>query len=156
MQILSQSVRQTLYIGKRLSRHLRKGDILCLCGGLGSGKTVLVKGIAQGLGVAKNRITSPSFVLLRQYHRARLPLYHFDLYRLKALKDIAYLGYHEYLYGEGVSVIEWAERLGRLLPAEYLGVELSVKGNRRRLLKFKACGRHYQELLAKINENLRP
>jgi len=155
MEIISKSINDTLKTGKRIAGNLAAGDIICLFGELGSGKTVLTKGIASGLGIDKSKIVSPSFVLIRQYNKSRLPLYHFDLYRLKALKDIAFLGYEEYLYGEGVAVIEWADRLGRIMPKEYLGIELLVRGDSRRLIKFTGRGRHYKELLDKIYEDIR-
>lgn len=155
MNLISKSVRDTLSIGRKLSRHLKPGDIICLFGELGSGKTVFTKGVARGLGISENKITSPTFVLIRQYEDSRLPLYHFDLYRLKELKDIAYLGYQDYLYGQGVSVVEWADRLGRMLPREYLKIVLSVKGKSCRLLRFSGSGRRYKELLSQINEDTR-
>ncbi len=155
MEIISRSVNQTLNIGRKISARLGAGDIVCLFGELGSGKTVLSKGIAWGLGINRSSIVSPSFVLIRQYYRSRVPLYHFDLYRLKALKDIAFLGYEEYLYGEGISVVEWADRLGKIMPKEYLGVELAVKGKTQRVIGLKARGRHYQALLDKIYEDIR-
>ena len=137
-------------IGAKLAKNLRKGDIICLLGQLGSGKTVLTKGIAQGLGIAPGKIVSPSFVLMRQYNRSRLPLYHFDLYRLKLAKDIASLGYEEYFYAEGVSVVEWADRLGCLLPKEYLRIELAIKSDSQRVFKLQAFGSRYKELLERI------
>lgn len=137
-------------IGAKLAKNLRKGDIICLLGQLGSGKTVLTKGIAQGLGIAPGKIVSPSFVLMRQYNRSRLPLYHFDLYRLKLAKDIASLGYEEYFYDEGVSVVEWADRLGCLLPKEYLRIELAIKSDSQRVFKLQAFGSRYKELLERI------
>ncbi len=155
MQINSGSVNQTLKLGKIVARHLGKGDILCLFGELGSGKTVLTKGIACGLGLAKDKITSPTFVIIREYRGLRLPLFHFDLYRIKSPQDILALGYEEYLEDGGVTVIEWADRLGYLLPPEYLKIELSVKSDCQRLLKFFARGKNYQELLDKIDEDIR-
>ena len=79
MDVISKSVAQTLNLGRRLARNLKAGDILCLFGNLGSGKTVLTKGIAEGLGVDKSKVISPSFVLIREHRQGRLPLYHFDL-----------------------------------------------------------------------------
>ncbi len=84
MKLSSPSVRDTLNIGRLIARMLKRADIICLSGELGSGKTVLAKGIAWGLGIKKDEILSPTFVLLRQYPDARLPFYHFDLYRLKS------------------------------------------------------------------------
>jgi len=137
-----------------IARNLKKGDIVCLSGELGSGKTVLVKGIAQGLGIAKKHIISPSFVLIRLHTEGRLPLYHFDLYRLKDPVEISSLGYEEYFFDAGVAVIEWAERLKYLVPEERLSVQMSVKGSSRRVLEFSARGRRYTGLLRKINEDI--
>lgn len=154
-KITSKSVRNTLALGAKIAKNLEKGDIICLFGQLGSGKTVLTKGIAQGLGISISKIISPTFVLVRQYNKSRLPLYHFDLYRLKALKDIVVLGYEEYFYNEGVSVVEWADRLESLLPKEYLKVELSIKPDAQRWFQFKAFGNRYKKLVDKIYENIR-
>jgi tRNA threonylcarbamoyladenosine biosynthesis protein TsaE len=140
MKIISGSVRETLAIGRHLASNLRRGDIVCLSGQLGSGKTVLAKGIAAGLGIKTARIISPTFVLLREYPGARIPLYHFDFYRLTTASDIALLGYEEYFYGDGVTVIEWPDRLKRLMPREYLKVSLSILGPSRRRLEMKAVG----------------
>lgn len=155
MRIISDSVSYTIKTGSALARNLKPGDIICLSGNLGSGKTVLTKGIAQGLGVARSKVISPSFVLLREHMQGKLPLYHFDLYRLSMPEDILALGYEEYFYGSGVTVIEWAERLKYLLPSESLSVELSIKGGSRRVLKFSAKGLRYRELLKRINEDIR-
>jgi tRNA threonylcarbamoyladenosine biosynthesis protein TsaE len=153
MEIISKSVKDTLDIGKVIAKNLQKGDIICLFGELGSGKTVLTKGIAGGLGIEKSRIVSPSFVLIRQHNSAKLPLYHFDLYRLKDPKDIVTIGYEEYLYDDGISVIEWADRLKYILPKEFLKIELFIKSKKQRLLKFKAFGNRYKELLERIHES---
>lgn len=150
MRILSRSVKNTLDLGSKIAKNLKKGDIICLFGNLGSGKTVLTKGIARGLGIPKDKIISPTFVLLRQYLNARLPLYHFDLYRLGNTPDILGLGCEEYFYDEGVTIIEWADKLNYLLPKEYLEVKLTTKGRLNRLLQFKAIGKRYQGLLKKI------
>jgi len=150
MQVISRSLNQTLKIGKKIAASLCTGDIICLFGELGSGKTALVKGIAQGLGINKEQVVSPSFVLLRAYAKAKLPLYHFDLYRLKAAQDIRGLGYEEYFYAQGVSVIEWADRLGYFLPQECLKIELFHKSKAQRLLKFSASGSRYRQLLKEI------
>ncbi|KPK97296.1 MAG: hypothetical protein AMJ95_09780 [Omnitrophica WOR_2 bacterium SM23_72] len=150
MDVISGSVRDTLGIGRRLAKFLKAGDILCLFGGLGSGKTVLTKGIAEGLGIDKNKVTSPSFVLIREHRHARFPLYHFDLYRIKRPKDILALGMDEYLYADGVTVIEWADRLGPFLPNGYLKAEIFVKDGSMRRLRFSSRGRRAKELLEKI------
>jgi len=130
-----------------IAGNLAKGDIVCLFGSLGAGKTVLVKGIAEGLGIKKREIISPTFVLLQE-HRGRVPFYHFDLYRLTNPKDILDLGYEDYLYDDAVTVIEWADRLKYLLPKECLSVELVIKGAVLRLLRISAAGSRYKQLLS--------
>ncbi len=155
MRIISKSASDTLSIGKKISRSLQKADIICLFGDLGSGKTVLTKGIASGLGVKKDRVISPTFVLIREYVLAKIPLYHFDLYRLNAPEGVLALGYEEYLYDDGVTVIEWADRLKYILPKEYLKINLRVKSSSERTLEFSAFGRRYKQLLGEIYENLR-
>lgn len=153
--MISNSISETIKIGKAIARNLQKGDIICLSGQLGSGKTILVKGIACGLGIDQDKIISPTFVLIRQYAKAKIPFYHFDLYRLKSPEEILVLGYEEYFYAEAVTAIEWPERLKYLLPKECLKVKLLVKGERKRMLNFSASGRHYRELLDNINADIR-
>jgi tRNA threonylcarbamoyladenosine biosynthesis protein TsaE len=153
MQINSYSVKDTLTIGRMISRYLRKGDIVCLFGKLGSGKTVLTKGISAGLGIKTSQVISPTFVLLREY-AGRIPVYHFDLYRLNNPQEILSIGYEEFFYDEGISVIEWADKLGCLLPLEFLKIELKVKKGSSRLLKLNGIGSRYRELSRKIYENI--
>ncbi len=154
MDITCRSVKDTLQFGRAIARYLRSGDIICLYGSLGAGKTVLSKGIAWGLGIKKEEVISPTFVLIRQYS-GRVRFNHFDLYRLNGVRDIAVLGYEEYLYGEGVSVIEWADRLETLTPQEFLKVELGVLLNRRgRSIKLTAVGKRYEELLSQLRRQL--
>jgi tRNA threonylcarbamoyladenosine biosynthesis protein TsaE len=154
MEIISGSARETQGIGRLIARNLSKGDIVCLFGDLGSGKTVLTKGIGSGLGISKEQVTSPTFVIIRQY-QGKLPVYHFDLYRLTCPEDILGLGYEEYLFDEGVSVIEWADKLGCFLPKEYLRIELKVSGEDSRTLRICAEGARYNKLLEVLRENLR-
>lgn len=125
-----------------------------MSGSLGSGKTILAKGIAQGLGINKDKVISPTFVLLR-VHQGRHLLQHFDLYRLRTVEDIFALGYEECFYSQAVTVIEWPERLKFLLPKEFLKIKLSTKRKHERLLKFMAKGKKHKELLGKIHEHSR-
>ncbi len=150
MRIISNSVEDTLNLGVHLAKHLEPGDIICLKGELGSGKTTLTKGIASGLGVDPAKVTSSSFILIRVHQEAKIPLFHFDLYRLKSANQIASLGYEEYFYDEGVSVIEWAEKLDCLMPKERLMVELSYGPGNKRIFKFSGQGERYKGLLREI------
>src|SRR5262245_24240295 len=105
-------------LGRRLGELLFPGAVVALTGPLGAGKTFLVRAIAEGLSVPDSRVvSSPTFVLIQEY-AGRLPIYHFDTYRLKSVADFAELGVHEYFQGSGVCLIEWADRVTELLPAE--------------------------------------
>ncbi len=152
MKVISKSVNETIKIGKVIARNLKSGDIICLFGELGSGKTVLVKGVAYGLGIKRDKIISPSFVLIREHHQGKLPLYHFDLYRLKSPSAILGLGYEEYFYDEGVTVIEWADRLKYLLPKEYLKINLEVIGETKRKIEITSFGKRYKKLLKLLKD----
>ena len=112
---ISHSVEETIALGHALGATLRRGDVLALCGELGAGKTHFVKGVAAGLG-ANAAVTSPTFTLIHEYIGGRLPLYHFDFYRLEAEDDALKIGLDEYLDGDGVCVIEWADKFPALLP----------------------------------------
>lgn len=111
---------ETRVFGLELGASLRKGDIVALIGDLGTGKTALTKYIAEGLGI-RETITSPTFTIVQEYRQGRLPLYHFDVYRIGDPEEMYELGYEEYFYGDGVCVIEWADLIEELLP-EYTKV----------------------------------
>ena len=154
MKKLSKSVNQTLKIGKELARKLSGGEIILLSGSLGAGKTVLAKGIAQGLGIDKHNVVSPTFVFLRVY-QGKHSLNHFDFYRVKSVKEILALGYEEYFYSDAVTVIEWPQRLKFLLPKEFLKIKLIVKTKASRLLEFSAKGLRHKQLLEETYEDIR-
>ena len=115
-KIIIKNEDETKAFGEKLASRLKKGDILALVGDLGTGKTALTKYIAKGLGI-KSEITSPTFTIVREYKEGRLPLYHFDVYRTGSVEEMYDLGYEEYFYGEGVSLVEWAELIRELIPA---------------------------------------
>jgi tRNA threonylcarbamoyladenosine biosynthesis protein TsaE len=132
MRMVSRSVEETVRAGARLARRLKKGDVVALIGELGSGKTVFAKGIAKGLGVKEARyVNSPTFVIIKEY-AGRMPLYHFDMYRLDRAHSLDSLGLEEYFYGDGVTVIEWADKIRTLLPRNRIEVRFSVAGERER------------------------
>lgn len=125
---LSKSLDETIAIGEKFARTLKAGDVVALIGNLGAGKTVLTKGIAKGLGVRNTRyVNSPTFVIIKEY-KGSLPLYHFDIYRLNKSSMLDSDSYEEYFYGDGVTVIEWADKIRALLPKKYIEVTLSVIG----------------------------
>lgn len=144
--IATSSLDETRRLGERLGRLLKDGDIICLHGELGAGKTSFTQGIAKGMDVAKAFITSPTFVLVNEYKGA-VPLYHIDLYRLNNIDEIEGIGLTEYLKGKGVTVIEWAEKADGLLPEESLSVHLENSGEDKRAFTFKATGKRYEEII---------
>ena len=123
--IILANLKETKALGRRLGAEARPGSIITLGGDLGAGKTTLTRFIAQGLGVQDNYITSPTFSIIHEY-QGRLPLYHMDLYRLQELSEDDELGLEDYLYGEGLCVIEWPNRLGEMLPPRRLHIELTI------------------------------
>ena len=127
---ITNSQEETFDVGYELGKKAKKGDIFGLIGDLGTGKTILAKGIAKGLGI-NEEITSPTFTLLEVYEAA-IPLYHFDLYRISDDSELENLFFEEYWYDDGVSVIEWAERAMKRLPNDIFIIKLEYTGKNRR------------------------
>jgi len=121
---------ETIELGRRLGKVLTKGTIIGFFGDLGSGKTTMIKGVAQGLGVTE-LVKSPSFVVVTEY-KGRLPVYHIDLYRIANSNELPEIGFEQNLYGEGISLIEWAERAGNLLPADAIKVKFEITNHDQR------------------------
>jgi tRNA threonylcarbamoyladenosine biosynthesis protein TsaE len=139
-------------LGNRLGELLQPGDLILLTGPLGAGKTTLTQGVGQGAGVAKScYITSPPYALLHEYP-GRLPLYHLDLYRLGSEEEIEEMGFLDYLYGRGATLIEWPDRLGRLKPSAYLDLELAFAGETGRTAVLKAIGDQWLERLRAVTK----
>jgi tRNA threonylcarbamoyladenosine biosynthesis protein TsaE len=137
----------TAAFGRRLAGLLFPGAIIGLIGPLGAGKTNLVRAVAEGLGLRDGRaISSPTFGLIHEY-KARLPVHHFDAYRLKSVAEFQDLGAHEYFEGGGVSLIEWADRVAVCLPAERLQIQLEVTGETSRRATVTAFGSRYEAIL---------
>ncbi len=120
----SHSPEETRSIACRLGEQVKPGDIICLEGDLGVGKTVFTQGFAQGMGI-KNRVTSPTFTIVQEYRDGRLPLFHFDVYRIGDISEMEEIGYEEYFEGEGVCLIEWAEKISLLIPQDAAYIHIS-------------------------------
>jgi tRNA threonylcarbamoyladenosine biosynthesis protein TsaE len=151
LDFVSHSTGQTQRLGAKLGSLASPGDVFALEGPLGSGKTLLAHGIAEGLGV-KDDITSPSFTLINEYRPrdsgGRLPFYHIDLYRLgEAAKEAIAMGMEDYIYGRGVCVIEWADRALDILPPEHLLIRLSIVSEYKRGFYMLPRGARYANLL---------
>ena len=141
-------------LGRKLGSLLFPGAVVALIGELGAGKTHLVRAIAEGLDIVDPRmVSSPTFVLIQEYP-ARLPVYHFDAYRLKTAAEFADLGVHEYFQGQGVCLVEWADRVRECLPAEYLEIRLHATGETSRRVDLNPHGSRYVDMVARVSGTL--
>ena len=149
LDLVTSSASETQELGMRIGELSREGDVILLVGNLGAGKTCLTQGIAWGLGI-KEYAMSPSFVLIREY-QGRLPLYHIDFYRIDRIEEVQDLGLEDYLCGEGVSVVEWAEKGMDIMPGEHLLINMRYISPRRRGLRIQPRGQRYIEMLKELH-----
>ncbi len=145
LDFISHSEAQTRRLGARLAAFLTPGDVLALVGNLGSGKTRWIQGVCQGLGVI-DPVISPTFTLVNEY-QGRWPVYHIDLYRLDNANEVATFGLEEYVYGSGITLIEWADQAKEFLPAEYLTVELFHLEQTKRRVVLRPRGTRFVSLV---------
>jgi tRNA threonylcarbamoyladenosine biosynthesis protein TsaE len=147
IELVSSNSADTEMLGEALGRLLEAGDIVCLYGELGSGKTTLTRGLARGLGVASERaVRSPSFVLMQRY-QGRVPVYHVDLYRLEGPADMADIGLRDVLGGDGVAVIEWADKMETLAPVERLDITMAHRTEETRLIRLVPRGTRHGQII---------
>jgi tRNA threonylcarbamoyladenosine biosynthesis protein TsaE len=146
VDFVSHSADQTRRLGARLGQLFAGGEVLCLVGELGTGKTCLVQGIARGMGI-DDLVTSPTFTLVNEYAGSALALYHIDLYRIVDVKAAHTFGLDDYLYGNGVCTIEWAERVRALWPEQYLLINLRHIDDTKRGLTMRGTGDGYRDLV---------
>ncbi|MEG0798641.1 MAG: tRNA (adenosine(37)-N6)-threonylcarbamoyltransferase complex ATPase subunit type 1 TsaE [Acidaminococcaceae bacterium] len=139
----------TAKLGRALGAVLGAGDVVCLRGELGAGKTLFAKGIALAQGVAEAEVTSPTFAIMNIYQGRELELRHFDLYRLNSGEELEDIGFEEYVGGSGLTLIEWAELFPAYLPEEFLQVTIEVAAVGRQIV-LEPQGRHYEELCEKV------
>lgn len=136
--ITSNSVEETMALGRRIGGRLKGGEVFAICGPLGSGKTHLIKGIAAGAGAEdRENVTSPTFVIVNQYH-GRFDLYHLDAYRIESLAEFEMLGFDDFCYPQSVVLIEWADKIERALhDIDYVRIDLAHAGERMRTLRLR-------------------
>lgn len=153
LEFFSRSPEQTRRIGIRLGGLLKAGDVICLQGDLGAGKTTFTQGLAQGWG-SLDAVTSPTFILVNMYRRAdNARLFHLDAYRLDSVPEAEELDLDSML-AEGALIIEWPERLGNLIPEEHLHIQLEHISEEHRQMNFHAHGRRYDNLLDSIRQSM--
>ncbi len=150
IEIRTHSMDETVEAGVRLGSLLDKGDLLCLYGNLGTGKTAFTSGIARALDI-HGYITSPTFTIVNEY-KGKMPLYHFDVYRIADPEEMFEIGFEEYIGGEGVVVVEWAELIEDILPRERIRVQISkdlAAGLDTRVIRFEFSGDRYKDYESK-------
>jgi tRNA threonylcarbamoyladenosine biosynthesis protein TsaE len=156
LDFISHSPAQTIRIGHRLGELLRRGDTILLLGEFGVGKTHLIKGIAQGLG-SSDLVNSPSFVLINEYRtgvqHGHMPIYHVDLYRIESTAELAGIGLEDAPSGDGVCLIEWAERAEGWIPSEQITIHLRHLSETKRVLRFEPHGSRYVALIEEFKRN---
>jgi tRNA threonylcarbamoyladenosine biosynthesis protein TsaE len=141
-EIVINNEQETMEFGIKLAKQLVPGSVVALTGDLGVGKTTLTKAIAKGLGI-HSMVTSPTFTIIQEYKEGRLPLYHFDVYRIMDEEEMYELGYEEYFFGDGVCVVEWADQIEGLLLEDVIRIhiEYGVEENQR-IYKFESLGKY--------------
>lgn len=139
---------KTKEIGKKLGEVVDEGSIICLVGDLGAGKTTLTQSFAKSLGI-DDYITSPTFTIVNEY-QGRLPLYHFDVYRIGCSEEMYDIGYDEYINSDGVCIIEWSNLIEDILPDEYLKIDLKYKDMGREIT-FEPFGEKYENMIKEMN-----
>jgi tRNA threonylcarbamoyladenosine biosynthesis protein TsaE len=156
--VVSRSAEHTRRLGTRLGKLLQGGEIVGLVGELGTGKTCFVRGLTEGLAVSRETwIRSPTFTLVNEYH-GRLPVYHIDLYRIESTGELEELNLREYLYSNGVSLIEWFEYFPAGEVEDHLEIELAYRDGSERQVTFSPHGARYEELvkeLVSLNKKMR-
>lgn len=153
LEITSYSAEQTQQLGKLIGRLARAGDLLCLEGDLGSGKTCFVQGLGPGLGIAE-ALHSPTFILANEHRGGRLPLFHLDVYRVRNADEAIGFGLEDYIGADGVCVIEWAEKIREALPQDRLWITFRHLGESERWLRFRADGDRYEQLVNEFAEKV--
>ncbi|MDO4478421.1 MAG: tRNA (adenosine(37)-N6)-threonylcarbamoyltransferase complex ATPase subunit type 1 TsaE [Lachnospiraceae bacterium] len=123
MEYVSHSSEETKAFGRKLAEAAKKGEVYALIGNLGAGKTVLAKGFAEGIGITE-AVSSPTFTILQEYDEGRLPFYHFDVYRIDDPVEMDEIGFEDYLDGDGVCLVEWADEVRELMPADTIRIEI--------------------------------
>ena len=150
IKLISEQEERTYEIGLKLGSLLEAGDVVCLTGDLGAGKTTMTKAIAKALGVEED-VTSPTFTIIHEYS-GRIPVYHFDVYRIRRLEEMEDLGYEEYFYGKGVCLIEWASEIESLIPEERLWIDITRDvGDHRRIIDIKGTSSHFIKIIEELS-----
>ena len=155
VRIETGEVEQTIELGNLIGSLLKAGDVVALIGQLGAGKTYLTKGIAEGQGVKdRKEVTSPSFVLVKQY-MGRMPIYHFDAYRVKSPDEMYDIDCVGFFWGEGISIIEWADKVMECLPDDFIKITIETVGKTSRDIHVSYQGEGYRALWKSLRKGVK-
>ncbi|WP_257530701.1 tRNA (adenosine(37)-N6)-threonylcarbamoyltransferase complex ATPase subunit type 1 TsaE [Irregularibacter muris] len=148
-EFITYSPQQTFELGQRIGEKSLPGTVICLSGEMGAGKTALTQGIVKGIGI-EDYVTSPTYTLVNEYY-GDIPVYHFDVFRIEDVEELDEIGFDEYLYGQGVVIIEWPSQILESLPKEYLWISID-KGEKedQRILKLTAQGKSYEKQIEEL------
>ncbi len=133
----SRSQAQTMRLAGQFASGLKRGDVVGLVGPLGSGKTRFIKGVCKALGIPEQEVLSPTFTLLHQYDQGKIPVYHFDVYRIESDREFEDLGYEEQFFGDGITLVEWADKVEKFLPKNSPMLHFSIAGDKTRKIVLK-------------------
>lgn len=150
MVIETRKAEETFALGEKIGRQAKPGQVITLVGDLGVGKTVFTKGLAQGLGIMEP-VSSPTFTIVQEYRDGRLPLYHFDVYRIGDPEEMEEIGYEDYFYGDGVCLVEWADLIEELIPEQAVWVTIEKvleEGLDYRRIIIEGMGEAYEDFSA--------
>lgn len=149
LQFKTNNATETEDLGRRIADGLRGGEVIAMTGDLGAGKTTLTKALAKQLGV-KDYVTSPTFTIVNEYE-GRLKLFHFDVYRIADIEEMYDLGFEEYIYGDGVSIIEWSNLIKEILPEDTINIEILASGIDERSITISGRGKKFENLSKELS-----
>lgn len=149
LQFKTNNATETEELGRKLGEALKGGEVIAMTGDLGAGKTTMTKALAKGLGI-DDHVTSPTFTILNEYE-GRLKLFHFDVYRIDDIEEMYDLGFEEYIYGDGVSIIEWSNLIKEILPDDTINIEILATDDEKRNIKISGRGKKFDNLSKELS-----
>ena len=149
LEFVTTNAKETERLGMKIAKGLKGGEVLAMTGDLGAGKTTMTKALARGLGIEEH-VTSPTFTIVNEY-KGRLKLFHFDVYRIGDIEEMYDLGFEEYIYGDGVSIIEWSNLIKEILPEDTINIEILASDVDERTIRISGRGKKFENLSKELS-----